>query len=155
MFKKIFLLALFVVFGLMAQISLAQDINSPVGKWIQVDEKTHQKHSIIEIYSDQGKLFGKILETFPQNGKPPRKFCDLCKGELYNAPIIGLVIMQDFSQSKANVWDDGTILDPASGKIYNCKLTLLPGGKYLKVCGYIGISLLGRSQFWLRQPLAE
>lgn len=124
---------------------------TPEGKWIQYDDVTKKPHSVIQIYAKDGKFFGKILETFSINGKPPRKYCDLCQGALYNAPIIGLGIMNNFKQLSSKVWGDGTILDPSSGKIYSCKLTLSDDGKTMDVRGFIGISLLGRSQIWLKQ----
>ena len=46
----------------------------------------------------------------------------------------------------------GDILDPDNGKVYSCKAKLAEGGKKLVLRGYIGISLLGRSQTWIREP---
>lgn len=123
----------------------------PDGKWIQYDDATKKPHSIIQIYQQDGVYFGKILETFALNGKPPRKVCDLCKGEMHNAPIIGLVIMNNFKQLQANNWGDGTIVDPSSGNVYSCKFSLSADGKIMKVRGFIGVSLLGRTQYWVRQ----
>ena len=45
----------------------------------------------------------------------------------------------------------GEILDPDSGAIYRAKAKLLDGGNKLEVRGYIGVSLFGRSQTWIRQ----
>lgn len=47
-------------------------------------------------------------------------------------------------------WDGGNILDPENGKVYKCKMSLEDGGQKLVVRGYIGVSLLGRSQTWVR-----
>jgi uncharacterized protein (DUF2147 family) len=47
-------------------------------------------------------------------------------------------------------WAGGTILDPESGKVYRCSLSLRDGGKKLAVRGYLGIALLGRTQVWER-----
>jgi len=49
-----------------------------------------------------------------------------------------------------DVWDGGKILDPKTGKVYKVKLTLDNGGQKMDVRGYIGFSLLGRSQTWYR-----
>lgn len=141
----LFLLSLFI-----ASCAIAANYATPEGKWLQIDESTHQKHSVIEIYKQNDEYFGRILETFPQNGIPPREYCDLCEGPLHNAPIIGLEIMQHFRYVGDNVWANGTILDPSSGKVYSCKLTLFNNGEAMKVRGYIGISLLGRTQTWYR-----
>jgi uncharacterized protein (DUF2147 family) len=48
-------------------------------------------------------------------------------------------------------YNGGEILDPENGKIYRARLKLDDGGKKLDVRGFIGISLFGRSQIWLRQ----
>jgi uncharacterized protein (DUF2147 family) len=123
---------------------------TPIGQWQQIDEKTNQLHSIIDVYAENGKLYGKILKTFAINGKAPRVYCDLCKGDLYNAKIIGLTIMQGFESAGNNVWNKGTILDPSSGKVYSCKLTLTNNGQNLRVRGFVGVSILGRTQVWTR-----
>ena len=47
-------------------------------------------------------------------------------------------------------YDGGKILDPEEGKVYKCKMTLNEAGDQLEVRGYIGISLIGRSQIWTR-----
>jgi uncharacterized protein (DUF2147 family) len=46
----------------------------------------------------------------------------------------------------------GEILDPDSGWIYRCKFHLEEGGQKLSVRGYLGFSLFGRSQTWVRVP---
>jgi uncharacterized protein (DUF2147 family) len=53
-------------------------------------------------------------------------------------------------QKDGDAWSGGTILDPESGKMYKCLLSLEDGGEKLKVRGFIGLSLLGRTQYWLR-----
>ncbi|WP_308737956.1 DUF2147 domain-containing protein [Rhizobium sp. TH2] len=45
----------------------------------------------------------------------------------------------------------GEILDPENGEVYSSNLHLIDGGRKLSVRGYIGVSLLGRSQTWIRQ----
>jgi uncharacterized protein (DUF2147 family) len=51
----------------------------------------------------------------------------------------------------ADTWDGGQILDPENGKLYKCKMHLDDDGQKLVVRGYVGVSLLGRSQTWIRQ----
>ena len=43
-------------------------------------------------------------------------------------------------------YDDGQILDPASGKTYSANMKLIEDGQKLEVRGYIGFALMGRSQ---------
>lgn len=149
--NKIFLALITLIAVISSSQVFAATTLTPVGEWRQIDENTKQLHSIIQIYQDGDKLAGKILETFPINNIPPRQYCDLCKGKLHNAPIVGLEIMKNFTPTAPNVWSGGTILDPSSGQVYSCKLTLSDDGKYLKVRGFIGISLLGRNQTWIRK----
>jgi uncharacterized protein (DUF2147 family) len=49
-------------------------------------------------------------------------------------------------------WSGGEILDPDNGQTYRVRLELEDGGRTLKVRGYIGIALLGRTQRWQRAP---
>ena len=61
-----------------------------------------------------------------------------------------MTILWGLSQ-QGDEYQGGEILDPESGKIYRVKMKLIDGGKKLEVRGFIGISLLGRSQIWLRE----
>jgi len=136
-------------------ISFADNL-SPVGTWKQFSDKTGQLQSIIKIWNDNGKLNGKVMQSFAMNGIPPRQMCSNCPGQFQNKKIIGMTLLWGFSQTDEDSWDNGKILDPDSGKIYSCNMQLLNNGQALKVRGYIGISLLGRSQIWERtnsQPL--
>jgi uncharacterized protein (DUF2147 family) len=60
-----------------------------------------------------------------------------------------MTVLSGMTKSE-NGWEGGQILDPDNGKIYRCKMHLEKDGKELVVRGYIGISLLGRSQTWVR-----
>jgi uncharacterized protein (DUF2147 family) len=60
------------------------------------------------------------------------------------------------------VWDDGEILDPATGSVYSSKIEVTDGGEKLDIRGYIGFAFAGRSQVWHRvqpnpvaQPVAD
>jgi len=66
-----------------------------------------------------------------------------------NRPLKGLVFMKDFVFEKEGLWEDGEIYDPKSGKTYDCYLKLESPDK-LKVRGYIGISIIGRTSYWTR-----
>ncbi|HEX8697910.1 MAG TPA: DUF2147 domain-containing protein, partial [Myxococcaceae bacterium] len=86
--------------------------------------------------------------------EPQNPVCDKCEGALKNQPIIGMVILRDLKKDD-DEWTGGTILDPGNGKTYKCKIAVEAGGKKLKVRGYIGMSLLGRTQHWVRaEPAA-
>ena len=53
-------------------------------------------------------------------------------------------------KDEGEAWKGGQILDPDNGKTYRCKMTVSDDGRELDVRGYIGISLIGRTQTWLR-----
>lgn len=133
---------------LLASSALAQ-APSAVGRWTTIDDETKKPKSVITIYEEGGKLFGKIEKLFREPNEEQNPVCDKCDGALKNQPILGMVIMRDLKKDD-DEWSGGTILDPANGKTYKCKIAVEDGGKKLKVRGYIGMSLLGRTQHWVR-----
>ncbi|HKT27757.1 DUF2147 domain-containing protein [Dyella sp.] len=122
--------------------------DTPVGTWRQVDDVTGKPKSVIQITDDNGKLQGKVLQVLLSDDGP-HPICKKCDGERKDQPIEGMVIMWNVSKD-GDVWDGGKILDPKNGKVYSVKLSLTDGGQKLDVHGYIGFSLLGRSQVWER-----
>jgi uncharacterized protein (DUF2147 family) len=80
----------------------------------------------------------------------PDDVCIKCRGELKNKPLLGMTIMQGMKQN-GDAYEGGKILDPDNGKTYRCKLKLDETGNKLEVRGFIGISLFGRSQTWVRE----
>ena len=129
--------------------------DTPVGTWQQVDDASGKVTSILQITDDQGQLEAKVLKVMnmtpkqiARDGEHPR--CTRCEGDLHDKPIEGMTVMWGVRKD-GDVWDGGHILDPKSGKTYKVKLTLRDNGRKLDVHGYIGFSLLGRSQTWIRQ----
>lgn len=121
--------------------------SSPVGLWKTIDDATNEPRAIVEIKEVDGKLTGKIIKTFPKEGDKTE--CTECSGDKKNKPIVGLEIIWDL-KNDGDEWNGGQILDPKNGKIYKAKLSLIENGEKLKVRGFIGFSLLGRTQVWLR-----
>ena len=62
-----------------------------------------------------------------------------------------MTIAKGLKETKPNLYEGGKILDPENGKEYKCKMMLDENGNKLEVRGFIGISLLGRSQNWVRE----
>ena len=118
--------------------------NPIVGHWISVDDATGKEKSEISLYLENGKLYGKIERLLLPEDQGKR--CVECKGTEKNQPIEGLVIVKGLEKEKQS-WTDGTILDPANGKRYSCTISLNPDGT-LNVRGYLGFSILGRTQIW-------
>lgn len=132
-------------FFVLAGIISAQS-QSVVGKWKTIDDETGAAKSVVEIYEANGKIYGKVVQIL-EKGKED-KLCEECKGDKKNKPIKGLVIIDGLSKN-GNEWDGGKIIDPRSGKEYKCAISLENENK-LKVRGYVGFSLLGRTQYWTR-----
>ena len=121
--------------------------NQIEGVWITQDDETGKKKSEVLLYKNEGKLYGKILNLLLEEDKG--KLCVNCKGENKNLAIEGMVIVEGL-ELNGKTWEEGTILDPKSGKTYSCYITF-DNVNTLKVRGYIGFSLLGRTQKWIRK----
>jgi uncharacterized protein (DUF2147 family) len=132
----------------LAATQAGSDPNSPVGLWKTIDDQTGAPRAIIRIYEQDGKLFGRIVSSFTPGAE--NRVCTKCKDERKNEPILGLVLIRNM-KADGGEYDGGDILDPDSGSVYRCKMHV-EGGTRLIVRGYLGISLLGRSQTWQRQP---
>ena len=144
---------LLVLSGLAGQRALAQTATpadmSPVGIWKQIDDKTGEAKSLIQISDVNGELTGKVLKVL-KSRKGPNPLCDKCSGALKNQPVTGMEILRGMKPDGSS-WSGGTILDPKSGRTYRCDMKVIDGGQKLKVRGYIGFSLFGRTQVWLRE----
>lgn len=123
--------------------------NSPVGTWKTIDDKTQQAKSIVQITEVNGELQGKVIKVL-QSDDGPHPVCKECDGERKNQPVEGMVILWGV-KADGDVWDGGKILDPKNGKVYKVKLKTIENGTRLDVHGYIGFSLIGRSQEWIRE----
>ncbi len=142
------LAAVLMAAGLCAQASLAHaGQNDPSGRWTTIDDATGKPKSMIEITVSNGVVQGTIIKAFLRQGASG--LCDHCNGTLKDRPIVGMPILQGVKQD-GDQWDGGSILDPGNGDTYDVRLRVLEGGQKLEVRGYMGISLLGRTQIWLR-----
>ena len=141
--KRIPVLLLFLLF-LSTGAGKAQN-NTIWGKWKTIDDKTKKPKSIVEIYEQEGKLYGRIVQLFLEPGEDPDPVCDKCKGEQKNKKILGMVIINGLTQ-KGDAWSKGEVLDPDNGKTYNAKIWL--EDEKLKIRGYI--LFLYRTQTWIR-----
>jgi len=133
----VFFVAVAGVFSTQAQVT---------GKWKTIDDETKEAKSIVEVYEKDGKIYGKVVEILNPAKKDSK--CQNCKGEDKDKPILGLTIIKGLKKD-GNEYTDGDILDPQKGKLYSCTIKL-DGNDKLSVRGYMGISLIGRSQTWYR-----
>jgi len=136
-----------------AAAAFAQGVDTPVGVWQTIDDNTHQPKALVQIsQSGDGTLSGKVIKGLNPADQPGKR-CTACTDERKDQPILGMTIIKNMKQDGAK-WDGGNILDPENGKVYKCNMHLEDGGQKLVVRGYIGFSLIGRSQTWIRQDAA-
>jgi uncharacterized protein (DUF2147 family) len=134
--------------SLMALPALAQ--MSPVGLWKTIDDKDGSAKSEIRIIETAGVFTGKIEKILDPKAKPG-ELCVECTDDRKGQPMLGLEIIRGVRQVGGQaVWEGGTIVEPSTGKIYKMKMTPIEGGAKLEMRGFIGFSLLGRTQTWLR-----
>ncbi|WP_301400125.1 DUF2147 domain-containing protein [Polaribacter huanghezhanensis] len=134
---------IFLFFLLFTTIAFSQSI---LGKWKSVDEETNKDESIIEVYQENGKFYGKIIQLL--DPKTKNAVCENCKGKNKNKPIKGLVIINGLKKD-GDEWSGGKVLDPKNGKEYKCYITLKDNNT-MKLRGYIGFSVFGRTAYWYR-----
>lgn len=138
-------------FSFLGLLASAQASDSVVGKWKTIDDETGKPKSIVEIFRDGDEFKGKIVELL--NPSEPDPKCTECTDAKKDQPIRGMEIIWGLKESdKGTEWSGGHILDPKKGKTYKCRLRLKENGSQLEVRGFIGFSLLGRSQTWHREP---
>lgn len=123
----------------------AQKSDVILGSWVNATGEAH-----VKIFKKGDKFFGKIswLKT-PKDEKGNVKTDVKNPDEsLRSRPILGMEMLGNFVYDNGK-WEDGTIYDPKSGKTYSCHMNIKNNGD-LNMRGYIGISLIGRSESWKR-----
>lgn len=131
-----------------AFVPLQEESNAIVGVW-----KTGDGNAMVKIYKNGEKFQGKIVwlkePNDPETGKPKvdKNHSDEASR---TRPILGLVNIWGFSYKDKNVWEDGNIYDPKNGNTYSCTIKML-NANTLEVRGYIGVSLIGRTDTWTKQ----
>ena len=117
-----------------------------LGTWVTGSGKGH-----VEIYKQGDQYFGKLVwikEPMTEQGTP-KLDKNNPDAKLRNQPLMGLVNLRNFKYGGDNEWEDGRVYDPEKGKDYSCQMTLTDPNT-LEVRGYIGISLIGRTDIWKR-----
>lgn len=129
--------------------AVAADTLTPVGLWKTIDDETGKPRSLVRITEVNGELQATVEKGLKKDDTG-EAICDKCTDHRKDQKIIGMVIASGLKKD-GDVYRGGKILDPTKGKEYKCKMTLSEDGQTLEVRGYIGFSLLGRSQTWLRE----
>ncbi len=121
-----------------------------VGIWFN-EEKT----SKLQVYKEGSHYFAKIVwlkEPLDKATGKPRVDNLNPDVKLRIRPILGLIVLKNFAFDGDDQWEDGTIYDPKNGKTYSCYIQVDSPGK-LKLRGYIGVSILGRTTYWTKTTL--
>lgn len=137
----------FAILMFTSQLSLAAEM-SLRGLWQSIDDESGKPRSLIRINETNGE-YTAVVEKGLLATDTGDAICDQCTDERKDQPIIGMTIAKGLKKN-GKKYDGGNILDPENGKVYKCKMTLNETGSELEVRGYIGFSLLGRSQIWKR-----
>ncbi|APZ48165.1 hypothetical protein BW723_13505 [Polaribacter reichenbachii] len=127
-------------------ITITMNAQEVLGKWNSRDEKTGEIDSVVEIYEKKGELFAKIIDITDPELK--NELCKKCKGSLKDKPALGLHILYKLTE-KNGKWVGGYGLDPRTGNYFNVYIKLI-NSKKLKVRGYAGIPLFGKTVYWDR-----
>jgi uncharacterized protein (DUF2147 family) len=139
------MIVVFAAGNLLAQTFKTDDI---LGIWFN-----EEKDGKVEIYKENGKYYGKLIWLLnPIDEETGKAKLDKHNDdeELQKRPLKGLLLMNDFTFDEDDQeWEDGEIYDPKKGSTYSCYMKLIDMNK-LKVRGYIGISLIGRTTYWTR-----
>ena len=118
-----------------------------IGLWKTIDDETGNVKSVVKIYLKDGKLFGDVVKLFRKPGEDPDPICDICEDDdpRKDQKVLGMTIITDM-EFDDGAWEDGEILDPKKGKVYDCKLWV--ENNKLQVRGYV--LFFHRTQEWLR-----
>lgn len=143
---KTYLLAILTLF-----IFVSASVNKSItGNWKTIDDETGKAKSVVKLYKkSNGKLYGKIIKLYRAKGEDPDPICDKCTDYRKDKKILGMEIVTGLEKDGNEWYADDAILDPAKGKIYDCKMWLDENNSnILNVRGYI--YFVYRTQTWHR-----
>jgi uncharacterized protein (DUF2147 family) len=121
---------------------------SVAGLWEQFDD---HGHSWFLFFEHDGVYEGAVVKMYLKPFEPPNPICAGCTGDQKNAPVLGLVIVKNM-QRHGLAYENGKIIDPRNGNVYDAKMKISPDGQRLTLRGFLGIDLFGQDQVWKRLP---
>ena len=114
------------------------------GRWVTIDDNTGKRRSVVEITVNDGKATGRIVEIIDPAKRD--RTCEACTDDRKGRKVLGMEIIRNMVKD-GDEWEDGTIMDPDNGKVYDCKLWVEDGK--LQVRGYVAFFF--RTQTWVRE----
>ena len=130
-------------------ICVTMNAQNIVGTWKTIDDGTGQPKSHIQLYVENGKMYGKVI-AFLSKDADINRVCDKCTDWRKNQKIMQMIVVRDM-ELKGDTWKNGKILDPEKGKDYSCTMWFEPNKTdILKIRGWIGPFF--RTQTWYRVP---
>lgn len=117
-----------------------------LGTWYNAE-----KDARIEITNKDGKYFGQVIwlkNPLDDKGKP-KTDVENPDPKLKSRPRLGLVVLTGLQHKSGSKYEKGKIYDPKSGKTYSAQAELA-NPNLLKLRGFIGVSLIGRTSEWTR-----
>lgn len=132
--------------GFMTFANAADPLNGTV--WKTIDDKTKEAKAVVKFTEQKDGTLSASIQKILTKGE--ENACTKCEGPYKDKSLQGLTIVRNLKNVGGSNYDNGTIMDPQSGKTYKLKGSLVSGGQKLDLRGYIGISILGRNQTWIR-----
>ena len=127
--------------------SVANDIH---GLWINNKDVDKQKFAVM-VEDCGNKLCGRLYwlrKPLSADGLPKRDKHNPNEA-LRDRPLCGLQILTGFQYVGDSTWNAGEIYNPDDGLTFSSTMKLAPDGS-LKIRGYVGISLFGKTLEWVR-----
>lgn len=122
----------------------APPADAVTGIWLTAAEDGY-----VQIFEEDGRYHGKTVGAPPGEGDPDATDEHNPDPGKRDRSLLGIRVLKGFEYDGEGTWVDGRAYDPDNGKTYKGKMWLDDSGR-LNMRGYIGISLLGRTETWTR-----
>jgi hypothetical protein len=146
-----FLLALIggaTALGLATGVAAAEP--SAAGLWQKIEDG--KPVVWVLVVERDGVFEGAFAKMFPKPGEAPDFRCTKCEDDRKDKPMLGLSFIRDMKRKEARKYEDGNILDPRDGKIYHGVMEVTEDGQTLKLRGYLGYIIFGKTEEFARLP---